>query len=154
MIVFEIAGQPVPKGRPRFGRGRAWTPPTTARYERRIRDAAIAAGARPICDPVAIAIHARHGDRRRRDLDNVAKAATDALNGVAYGDDSQIRALLAIATVDRCDPGISIAIAAIDADADPAALLVALRLAAERARGVRRAGGDPRVQRRRDAARR
>ena len=44
------------------------------------------------------------GDRRRRDADNAAKAVMDALNGIAWGDDSQVAKLTVTRRVDRHRP--------------------------------------------------
>ena len=60
---------------------------------------AAAAGIQPRGGPIAIALtlHPKQPKRARPganvrciDLDNCAKAALDALNGIAYGDDSQV----------------------------------------------------------------
>ena len=40
--------------------------------------------------PVELEIVCYFADRRRRDLDNVVKAVSDGLGGVAYADDSQV----------------------------------------------------------------
>jgi Holliday junction resolvase RusA-like endonuclease len=114
-VGFTIPGIPVAKGRPRFstqgGFVRAYTPEKTRDFEAMAREygraamgpltpcmssvqatfvvfvpvpkswtkakrnAALAGGVHPTCKP---------------DLDNFAKALTDALNGVVYDDDSQI----------------------------------------------------------------
>ena len=44
------------------------------------------------------------GDRRRRDADNAAKTTMDALNGIAWGDDSQVAELTVTRRVDRHRP--------------------------------------------------
>ena len=43
-------------------------------------------------------------DRRRRDADNAAKTIMDALNGIAWGDDSQVAELTVTRQVDRHRP--------------------------------------------------
>jgi Holliday junction resolvase RusA-like endonuclease len=45
---------------------------------------------RPLDGRLRLRVTAFFADLRRRDLDNVIKAATDACNGVVYVDDSQI----------------------------------------------------------------
>jgi hypothetical protein len=47
-------------------------------------------GRAPLAGPVQVALWFYVPDKRRRDWDNMAKAITDALNGHAYADDSQI----------------------------------------------------------------
>lgn len=50
-----------------------------------------AQGARPLEGPLFVDVTIRPPDRRRRDIDNVAKALLDALaHGGAYDDDAQI----------------------------------------------------------------
>ncbi len=107
---LNIPGDPVAKGRPRAttigGHARLYTPAKTVSYERRIREAAEAAGVQPIEGPVYLAIYCywqwpKSKERKRNpreaawrdsgpDADNVAKAVADALNGVAYQDDRQV----------------------------------------------------------------
>jgi Holliday junction resolvase RusA-like endonuclease len=57
-ITFEIPGVPVAKGRPRFGKGRAYTPRKTRNAENRIADAALKAMGRtgPWLGPVDVFI--------------------------------------------------------------------------------------------------
>lgn len=108
---FTIAGEPVAKGRPRFGKGRTYTPQKTFDYEAHVRNAAsITIGNNEPLEG-AIALHVRaffsmpksfsiksreyaeSGNIRptkRPDIDNVLKIIADALNGVAWRDDSQI----------------------------------------------------------------
>lgn len=112
-ILFNVPGHPQGKGRPRFVRatGRTYTPEQTRNYEGMIRLAAetAMAGRGPIKRPVALAMAAVFGvpkrfprarreaalsggefPAKRPDIDNVVKAATDAMNGVVYRDDAQI----------------------------------------------------------------
>lgn len=114
-IAFTIPGNPVPKGRPRFTRqGRTYTPAKTKTYEEQVAALARAACPEPLKTPVAVLVTAvfpvpltypkkrreaclngleRH--TKRPDLDNIVKAVTDGMNGVVYGDDSQIVRLVA-----------------------------------------------------------
>jgi Holliday junction resolvase RusA-like endonuclease len=109
-----VAGKPVPKARPRFSRtGHAYTPAKTRAAEKAI---ALAAGQAMVYDgveitdqPVRLSVVAvmpvpKSWSRAKKaealagwvtptgrpDIDNVAKLVSDALNGVAYHDDSQI----------------------------------------------------------------
>lgn len=110
-ISFEIPGRPVPKARPRVTKtGHAYTPKSTQDYEKAVRLSWYKAAGRykyPQGTPLSVAIIAyfqipKNTPKKRiaetlaqpytsrPDLDNVAKAILDALNGVAYDDDAQI----------------------------------------------------------------
>lgn len=92
MITFAIPGTPVPKARARVVRGRAFTPRATAAFERKVALCAKVAlqGRGPVVGPVEVVCAFYLPDARRRDGDNLFKSVTDALNGLAYADDSQI----------------------------------------------------------------
>ena len=90
---FRVTGPPQPKQRARRGKNGSWyTPAPTARYEWSVR--AVASLLRPRWWPLdaryRLTVRAVFADQRRRDLDNVVKSVSDALNGIAFGDDSQI----------------------------------------------------------------
>lgn len=112
-VHFIILGRPVGKGRPRFTKnGHCWTPDRTVAYEREIKLAYWEAyGRRNFSSDKALAVEivlyyvrpksmtkakrllAQRGILRpivKPDVDNVAKAILDALNGVAFADDRQI----------------------------------------------------------------
>ena len=118
-IYFVVPGQPQGKGRPRASsRGgfvRMYTPAATLAYETQIaRLAEIARGDWPVmATPMSLRVVAHHpipiswSKRKQQlaldgelvpgkpDLDNVAKAVLDALNGVVYADDKQVIKLVA-----------------------------------------------------------
>ena len=110
---FTIPGPPVAKGRPRValrgGKVHGYTPAKTTSYEGAVRMAFTAAypGFIPVDGPVSLYVTAyfmppkclkpqpgvdleavRH--TKPPDADNVAKAISDALNGVAWRDDKQV----------------------------------------------------------------
>jgi Holliday junction resolvase RusA-like endonuclease len=109
-LIFSVSGGPVGKQRPRFSRGRTYTPKKTVDYERLIAAKALSAMAPtiPLETPVAIfiwinhAIPASYSKKRKEaclsglefpkkpDLDNVAKLYLDAMNGIVYKDDVQV----------------------------------------------------------------
>ena len=111
MLRFEIDGEPVGKGRPRFTRnGHAYTPAKTANYETLIQLAFQDAfpGFVPWGCPVEVYMtaffsipksfskkkHKMAEDQlirptKKPDTDNIAKVK-DALNGIAWKDDSQV----------------------------------------------------------------
>lgn len=110
---FVVEGEPQGKARPRFSRrsGTVYTPSKTAKYEKEIRQAYIAAGGKmiPAGSYVAVTVDAyfeipKSYTKRKRldcehninrpdkkpDIDNVVKVVLDALNKVAYADDKQV----------------------------------------------------------------
>ena len=114
-ITFTVLGQPIPQPRARVTtRGKfahAYTPkkhPITA-YREAIREAAIAAGAKPHGELVELWIYAcyvrppSHSTKKglkktapktpRADTDNLAKGIMDALTGAAWNDDQQVHRL-------------------------------------------------------------
>ncbi len=118
-IYFVVPGAPHGKGRPRASsRGgfvRMYTPAATQAYETLIaKQAAFARGDWPVmATPMSLRVAAYHpipaswSKRKQQqalagdlipgkpDLDNVAKAVLDALNGVVYLDDKQVVRLVA-----------------------------------------------------------
>jgi len=104
MISFVVDGDPVPKQRPRFGHGRrAYTPQKTRDYQELVGWVARAAGAGPLTGPVSVTLRffrAREG----ADIDNLAKACLDSLNGVLWRDDHQVVELHCYRDVDRDRP--------------------------------------------------
>ena len=120
MKAFTVYGEPVGKGRPKFstfgGRPTAYTPAKTVNYENLVRlSYQQEYGGQTIEKdiPIRVEIDAffpipkatskkrynmmlegkiRH--TKKCDADNLAKAICDALNGIAYYDDSQVCELL------------------------------------------------------------
>ena len=113
-IMFRVPGEPVGKGRPRFVRatGRTYTPEKTANFETLVRleyhnqcgdhrfddDAQLAMRVEayfsiPKSKPKKVQRDMELGVIRhahKPDTDNILKAVADALNNVAYRDDSAI----------------------------------------------------------------
>lgn len=116
-IRFEVGGMPVGKARPRVtfrgGHARAYTTERTREYEERVRAAYLKAyGNKKLDGAIQVDVIAyfeppKSASKKKRaamldweipytkkpDTDNILKAVTDALNGVAYGDDSYIIAV-------------------------------------------------------------
>jgi crossover junction endodeoxyribonuclease RusA len=119
---FTIEGLPVPKERARRGQNGHWyTPRATRGYAQLVGWTAREAG---VCDrllgPLRLHIKLWFPDRRRRDLDNVAKAIQDALNGIAWDDDSQIMELSVARNFDRERPRAEVTIQSLSVnDEDP-----------------------------------
>lgn len=98
-IKFEVEDVvPRAKERPRFTRtGFAYTPKGTREYEQIIRDEYMVAAKKNEWEvfekPCKMMIKFEIVHRKQVDLDNLTKAVTDALNKVAYIDDSLIHEL-------------------------------------------------------------
>jgi len=137
---FTVEGLPVPKARPRVTRGgHVFTPATTVDFERRVREAALAAGVPRFARGVFVQITAFVPDLRARDWDNLGKAVCDALNpirrkrqlvepGVAWHDDSQVTHATVIKRLDRECPRTEVTISP-----DPAGVDFAPRAARQKA---------------------
>lgn len=115
MISLTIPGEPVAKARPRVTRsGIAYTPAKTKNYETLVQELfiinypkqALLDGQLEVKLDAYFTIPKSTSQKRkllmakgeirptkRPDLDNVAKSVLDALNSLAYGDDSQIVSL-------------------------------------------------------------
>ena len=113
-VKFEVLGTPVGKGRPKFstrgGYARAITPEKTVNYENLVKlsysftcgqtvlQGAIKAQIKaffpiPKSTSKKMTVKMESGEvfhTHRPDADNIVKAILDALNGVAYHDDSQV----------------------------------------------------------------
>lgn len=111
-IEFTIPGQPVPWQRPGKGlHGHRYTQPQSRQYQETIRAAARNAGVRePTEEPVWLALAFYRASAQRCDLDNLVKQVKDALNGIAWDDDSQVHALTASKHVDPKRPRCEVAI--------------------------------------------
>lgn len=95
------------QGRPRFGNGRAYKAKADTDYEREIADKFVSSGGRHFgSQPLMVSIDVYRAlpksapksvktepDTLKPDCDNIAKAVLDALNGVAWDDDSQVVSL-------------------------------------------------------------
>lgn len=102
---FFVPGNPQPKERPRLGKhGNTFTPKATRDYQKCVAlhaNTAIAQADYSIPDkavPLLAILHFYRADYRRADADNLQKAILDALNGIAYADDSQIGAMVVTVT--------------------------------------------------------
>ena len=102
----EVRGKPRPRFSSRGGYGRAYTPASYMKYERSIAKAYTETGGKKFSGTVSVSIFIHRElpksrpkrllaelDTSKPDIDNVAKAVLDALNGVAYEDDRQVVSL-------------------------------------------------------------
>jgi Holliday junction resolvase RusA-like endonuclease len=107
-FALSIPGEPIPKARPRVYGRRAITPQRTLDAEHRIRQAFHERypDAEPNSGNVELSACFFMNRVGRPDLDNLLKLVMDALNGLAYQDDSQvIRFHASKVTPDRMAPG-------------------------------------------------
>jgi len=116
-LIFDVMGEAVGKGRPRFvnrgGYVRAYTPKPTADYEKKVRDTFIKCFPehKPIDKdtPIEVSVtiikeipcswskkkkaQAMNGEvlpTCKSDIDNYLKSILDALNGICYKDDASV----------------------------------------------------------------
>lgn len=113
MVVFTVPGRPKGKARARTNKtGITYTPKNTVMYENLVKACFIESQPRErwfAGEPLAVNIYARFPIPKSKskrdkeammqgyiqptvkpDADNIAKIICDALNGVAYGDDTQV----------------------------------------------------------------
>ena len=112
-VAFEVAGEPVPKKRPRVVKGRTFTPTETVEYENRIGWAFREAQGVLLEGPLRVNVTVREVSRRPQhqgDIDNYAKSALDALNGLAWKDDREIVQLHVYVNRHAFGPGMAIEI--------------------------------------------
>ena len=108
-FTFHPPGKPVPKMRARVTSGHSYTPAPTVIWEALVRVSAFAQVPEgwPMDARYRVTLHVTCDDRRRSDVDNHAKSSgMDALNGVAWHDDSQVDELHVYRTVDKSCPGV------------------------------------------------
>lgn len=109
MIKFTVAGRPVPKGRPRFGRGRVYTPAITRAWEEQVGWAYKQVGGPCHAGQVEVTLFFR-ASTWPGDLDNLQKSVLDGLQGLAWADDRQVRVLHAALVVGVPPEGVDVTI--------------------------------------------
>jgi len=109
-IEFTIFGNPVPKQRPRLGKGnRTFTPKKTKDWEKTVADyCGIATGGDGFECDVSVWIVFYRKDRVNVDLDNLIKAILDGMNKIAYDDDKQVVEIHAWLKYDRDNPRVEV----------------------------------------------
>lgn len=113
MITITVNIDPIPQSRPRFGKGKIYETPALKKYKAEISMAArlSMAGLNPLAGSLRCSIKFyrkfKATSRRFGDFDNLAKAVTDALNHIAFVDDSQIT-FCTIEKIQSLEPHIEI----------------------------------------------
>ncbi len=104
-IYFTVPGNPQPKQRARVVNGHSYTPRKTISAETTVALYCLRALRSPrFSGALRVELRFYRSDNRRVDTDNLAKLVLDALNGVAWLDDSQIVRLSVEKHVDRENP--------------------------------------------------
>jgi len=113
-VALVVAGPPQPKERARRGKGgRFYTPKRTQQYEAAVRN--VATLGTPAGWPgdarYSVTVVAYFADGRHRDVDNVAKAALDGMQGICFRNDAQvIRLVSERGGIDRANPRTEIVV--------------------------------------------
>src|SRR5690606_2715083 len=79
------------------------------KYRQGVKLRALTAGIRPLAGELVVSAGV-YRPQRRGDLDNTLKVVFDALNGVAWGDDSQVIEVHARRYDDRANPRIELSV--------------------------------------------
>ena len=105
LITFTVYAKPVPKARARFSRSGVYTPQQTVDFENLIAYSAKNAmrGNELILESVTLVVNfffkkaIKNPDShiKKPDLSNLIKSVEDAMNGIVYKDDSQIKNIVA-----------------------------------------------------------
>lgn len=96
----------------RRARGHLALTPEALAFRHAVKMIAAVQAIKPISGPVAVFLDV-YRPRKRGDLDNILKAVLDALNGVAYVDDEQVRQIHAVRYDDKHSPRVEIGVVAV-----------------------------------------
>ena len=110
VIRLFVPGDPVPKQSFRYSRTGGYTDPRVTAWQSAIQYHAEKENITLTKKPVKVRLLFLLKDRRRRDLDNLSKAVLDALNGMAWKDDTQVTDLHIQKVITRETPGVWIEI--------------------------------------------
>lgn len=103
---------PLPPSANRYWRhagGRVYVSDEAKAYKQTVAMLARVDGAKVLTGPVAVAV-AVYRARKAGDLDNFLKILLDALQGIYYANDNQVREIHATLHDDRHDPRVEVAI--------------------------------------------
>jgi len=130
MIALTVPGEPRPMARPRVLKtGRTYTPPESEAHKRlvafHVRKAMMlrARGVFPMRGPISVKLDFFLSNRRRVDVDNLAKMVMDALTlARVWSDDSQVVALATHKYAPSSSPRTWITVEMVQATTQPAAV--------------------------------
>lgn len=107
---FFVPGNAIPKQSFRYSRTGGYTDPRVTAWQSTIGYFAELNGVEVRKGKAKVTLLFLLKDRRRRDLDNLSKAVLDALNGIAWVDDTQVVDLHIVKAITRESPGVWIEI--------------------------------------------
>lgn len=110
LSVLTIPGAPWSKSRPRFSRGRTYSPKDDVDAEARSAVYMKRAVRQPLTGNVGLVCIFFRPNRQRIDTDNLIKHVCDAANGVLWQDDSQCTAVMGVIELDSENPRTVIAL--------------------------------------------
>lgn len=116
MIQITITGDAIPAARTRFSGRRCYQPKRNREYRAQVQSAAYAAmfGKQPMTGEVSAVVRVyrrfKPTSRIYGDVDNHLKAIFDGLNGICFGDDSQIVRCVVEKHLDKVNPRVEIEI--------------------------------------------
>jgi Holliday junction resolvase RusA-like endonuclease len=99
--------------------GRTYTDPRTGAAEAKVRARAKAAGVVRMLGDLGVELVYFRKTKRRCDWDNLAKLTCDALNGIAWEDDSQIVVARVVLGVDPENPRVEVEISSMEPRTTP-----------------------------------
>ena len=103
-MTFTVPGNPIPWQRSQSNGRRHFTASATRAYQAKVKLCARAARLPRLFGPVTLTVVAYRKNAHRCDWDNLGKTISDALNGIAYEDDSQIDDARVLKRIDRINP--------------------------------------------------
>jgi Holliday junction resolvase RusA-like endonuclease len=109
VVSATIDVEPLPKSRPRFGKGGAYTDAKVRRYEEEIGwRLKPHVSKRNDSDDLKVHLAFRTKTRQRKDIDNLIKSIFDACNKVVWNDDQQVTELHVTLSRGSDKPGFDI----------------------------------------------
>ena len=111
LIEFFVEGNPVPKQSFKMGKYGGYQPKRVTDWQEQVAwCASVAYKGEPLETPVSVRLIFRRKDKRRCDLDNLAKAVNDALEGIVFKNDEQIHHLTVYKFYKQDNPGVNITV--------------------------------------------
>lgn len=111
ILDMHIDVRPLPKERPRLGKyGNTYTPSKTKTYEELIGLKAKEQIKNPTLKKCSVFIVFGFKKKTKADIDNLAKAVLDGMNGIVYKDDNQIEWLTVVKYENQKNDGVRITV--------------------------------------------